>query len=196
MSNDQLMTKLREFISSEAVVNLSEVDGSIIIIKSMVNEILYDNRLTRTEIDNILSKFENQIDEQTAEVFKQKVMNLPEMWRGLYNQFVKVEDRSPQESSYRIKRVLESQYRERQWRYLVEIEGLLTPIWLKPEFVPNIMLQEFEVRCIREVFQNLLTRSGAIRSGLARDERIQDFNRIIMSRIDIDELAEEKMKTL
>ena len=77
------------------------------------------------------------------------------MWRGLYNEFVKVEDRSLQESSYRIKRVLESQYRERQWRYLVEIEGLLTPIWLKPEFVPNIMLQEFEVRCIREV-------SGAI----------------------------------
>jgi hypothetical protein len=62
-----------------------------------------------------------------------------------------VEDRSPQESSYRINRVLESQYRERQWRYLVEIEGLLTPIWLRPEFVPNIMLQEFEVRCIREV---------------------------------------------
>jgi hypothetical protein len=32
--------------------------------------------------------------------------------------------------------------------------------------------------------------------GIARDERIQDFNRIITSRIDIDELAEEKMKTL
>jgi hypothetical protein len=68
MSNDQLMTRLREFISSETVVNLSEVDGNITIIKSMVNEILYDNRLTRTEIDNILSKIDNQIDEQTAEV--------------------------------------------------------------------------------------------------------------------------------
>ncbi len=75
MSNDQLMTRLREFTSSKAVVNLSEVDGNIIIIKSMVNEILYDNRLTRTEIDNILSKIGNQIDEQTAEVFKQQVMN-------------------------------------------------------------------------------------------------------------------------
>jgi len=47
-------------------VKLSEVDGNIIIIKSMVNEILYDNRLTRTEIDNILSKNDNKIDEQTA----------------------------------------------------------------------------------------------------------------------------------
>jgi hypothetical protein len=54
-------------------------------------------------------------------------MNLPEMWRGLYNEFVKVEVRAPQVGSYPIKRVLESQYRERQWRYLVEIEGLLTP---------------------------------------------------------------------
>jgi len=35
--------------------------------------------------------------------------------------------------------------------------------------------------------------SFRIIGGIARDERIQDFNRIITSRIDIDELAEEKI---
>jgi hypothetical protein len=92
-----------------------------------------------------LSKIDNQIDEQTAEVFKQKLMNLPEMWRGLYNEFVKVEDRSPQESSYRIKRVLESQYRERQWRYLVEIEDLEKLKECLMEVVPETIQKEVQL---------------------------------------------------
>jgi len=56
---------------------------------------LYDNRFTRTETDNILS------DEQTAKLLKP-------IYQKCEGDFVKVEERSPQE-----KRVKESQYRER-----------------------------------------------------------------------------------